>query len=142
MLLWGRWLEKFISLFTWLLNTFLIQLILVDWEVLWLWSSCRSEAQVERKISTLPWFPESVNSWSSSFILGPLAFPCSWLLPLSVVGKFIPCWNQLGFKFSFPLLFPSDFLWTLDFKYDFFFFFGGYLKVFINRRIKSSNFNS
>ena len=61
-------------------------------------------AQVEWKISTLPGFPESVNSESSNVTRAPLAFPC-FMANTLYVGKFLPCWNQLGFRFSFPFFF-------------------------------------
>lgn len=54
----------------------------------------------------------SVNSGSSNFILGPLSFLASWLRPLCV-GKFLPCWNQLGFIFSFLFFSPCDIFMNL-----------------------------
>lgn len=120
MLLWGRWLNTFISLFTWLLSTFLIQQNLVG-----LMLRSRSAEVVTghrlRRFGPLPWFPESVNSGSFNFILRRLAFPC-FMTNTSICGKIssLPesAWVHIFFSSPYPRV---VFLWTLDFKYDLYF---------------------
>lgn len=112
-----------ICLFLWFINVFWIHLNRV-------WFTLRNSVvevvagyrfRCKGRFNTLPWFPGSLNSGSSSFALRPLTIFC-FVVNTSACGKISSCWNQLRFIFSFSSFFPVMFSWTLNFKYIFFSF--------------------
>lgn len=87
---------------------------LTDFEKSCDWNSCSHRLRWKR-FSTLPWFPESVNSGSFNFILRPLGFLC-FIANTPVCGKISSllesAWVHIPFSCPYFPLWHFCELWT------------------------------